>query len=170
MTEQKRRETLEESLKALPIVEYQWMDAEELEFSQKVRYICRTECPRYGKSWSCPPAVGSVEECRKRCLEFQELFVFSTVAEVMDLENMEEVLKSKTGHERIIRKIRDIFRPYFGEILALSGGGERFLLYLRGLYLSGRSMPPSGGNASLYRRLRNCGSRPCGKGRDHVYE
>ena len=121
MIEQKRRETLEESLKALPIVEYQWMDAEELEFSQKVRYICRTECPRYGKSWSCPPAVGSVEECRKRCLEFQELFVFSTVAEVMDLENMEEVLKSKTGHERIIRKIRDIFRPYFGEILALSG-------------------------------------------------
>ena len=125
MTEGKRKKELEEKLKAFPIVEYQWMDAADLEFSEKVRYICETECPRYGKSWSCPPGVGSVEECRERCMEFQKLFVFSTVAEVKDSENMEEVLKSQAGHERIVRRLRQIFRPYFDGILALSGDSCR---------------------------------------------
>lgn len=121
MTEGRIREELEERIRDLPIVEYQWMDVHSMDFSQKVRHICQSECPRYGKSWSCPPGVGSVEECRERCMQFQELFIFSTVAEVSDIENMDEVLESRKEHEKMIREIRGMFQPYFEEILALSG-------------------------------------------------
>ena len=121
MLKKNLRDALEEKLMELPVVEYQWMETDQIEFSEKVRYICRTECPRYGKSWSCPPGVGSVEECRERCRKYSEAFVFTTVAEVADAENLEEVFRSKAGHEEITRQIRQIFAPCFEEILALSG-------------------------------------------------
>ena len=59
------RELLERQLTQLPIVEYLFFETEELTFTPKVRLVCETDCPRYGASWACPPAVGTVEECRE---------------------------------------------------------------------------------------------------------
>lgn len=105
----RKRQKLEESLLDLPIVQYAWVDIEEIEFSEKVRHICRTECPRYGTSWSCPPAVGTVEECRKRCEEYSGAFVFTTMAEVHDAADLQETLATRSQHEEVTREIRKIF-------------------------------------------------------------
>lgn len=59
-----------------PVCQYMVLDAAEIPFSEKVRHICRTECGRYGKSWSCPPGVGEVEECRQKCLQYEKALVF----------------------------------------------------------------------------------------------
>ena len=56
------REAFEEKLAALPIAQYAFFETTELEFSERIRTVCRTECPRYGKSWACPPGVGTVDE------------------------------------------------------------------------------------------------------------
>ena len=48
------QEILEEKLAELPLYCYQFFDPQELEFSQRVRWICEHECPMYGKSWACP--------------------------------------------------------------------------------------------------------------------
>ena len=61
-----KREWLEAKLAELPLYQYAFVRTSELTFSDRVRYICRTECPMYGKSWACPPAVGELEECRSR--------------------------------------------------------------------------------------------------------
>lgn len=114
------KQELEEKLLELPIVQYAWVEIGEIEFSEKVRHICRTECPRYGTSWSCPPAVGTVEECRERCEAYSGAFVFTTIAEVNDAENMEETLATRAGHEAVTREIRGIFETYFHSTLALS--------------------------------------------------
>lgn len=53
------REKIEATLSAYPVCEYAFVKPKELPFRDEVRYICRTECPRYGTSWSCPPAVGT---------------------------------------------------------------------------------------------------------------
>jgi predicted metal-binding protein len=114
------REKLETWLARFPIFEYTQIRREDLSFLEQVRYICRTECPQYGKSWSCPPAVGSVEECRARCSAFSEGFLFSTIAEVDDIENMEASLATRMEHENITRQIRDFFRESYKEVLTLS--------------------------------------------------
>ena len=62
------RTWLESRLAELPLYQYAFVRTSELVFSERVRYICRTECPMYGKSWACPPAVGEVEACTARCL------------------------------------------------------------------------------------------------------
>ena len=56
------KELLEQQLSELPLYTYFYIDPAQLEFSDRIRYICQEECPRYGKSWACPPGVGSVAE------------------------------------------------------------------------------------------------------------
>ena len=58
------RELLAAQLADLPIAQFEFFSTEELEFSPRIRQVCQQECPRYGQTWACPPAVGTVEECR----------------------------------------------------------------------------------------------------------
>ncbi len=111
---------LEAQIAAYPVCEYAFIDLREIPYSDQVRYICETECPQYGKSWSCPPAVGTVEECRKRCGRFTGGFLFTTIAEVSDAGDMEETLPTRLWHEEITRKIRALFLEQCGSVLVLS--------------------------------------------------
>jgi len=114
------RQKLEIQITEFPICEYAFIKTEDISFLEQVRYICKTECPQYGKSWSCPPAVGTVEECRERCSRFREGFVFTTVAEVEDITNMEATLATRMEHEEITRQVRDLFQRECEEVLTLS--------------------------------------------------
>ena len=82
-------EEIEEFICQYPVYQYAFFPPEEIEFSFRVRWICEKECERYNSTWACPPAVGSVEECRKRC-SYRECFLFSTIAEVSDVINFEK--------------------------------------------------------------------------------
>lgn len=121
MINEAMRKRIEEGLPALPVVQYAWLESCELPFSERVREICKKECPRYGTSWACPPGVGTVEECRAACAGYEGAFVFTTAAEVSDIENMEETLGTRRGHEEVTGEIRALFRDCELETLALSG-------------------------------------------------
>ena len=97
------QEKIEEGLTQFPICEYAFINIADITFLDQVRYICKTECPQYGKSWSCPPAVGTVEECKKRCSQYTGGLIFTTIAEVNDIANMEETLATRMEHEKITR-------------------------------------------------------------------
>ena len=103
------RELLESQLAELPLLQYEFIDAPELVFSERIRHICETECPMYGKSWACPPGVGTVEECRERCLSFDKALMITTVTEVSDIADIEETLATRGPHEEITREVRDLF-------------------------------------------------------------
>lgn len=114
------QEKLEQQITEYPVCEYAFIDPKDIAFLEQVRYICETECPQYGKSWSCPPAVGTVPECQKRCSIFTGGFLFTTIAEVNDIANMEETLATRMEHEEITRHIRDLFKEQCEEIQVLS--------------------------------------------------
>lgn len=114
------REELEQELLQYPIMQYAFLKTDQVSFLQRVRDICKNECPRYGTSWSCPPAVGTVEECRERCHQFEKVFVFTTIAEVSDIMNLEETLATRMEHEEITREVTEIFQKHFGPTLTLS--------------------------------------------------
>lgn len=114
------REKLEQQIAAYPVCEYAFIDPGDISFLENVRHICRTECPQYGRSWSCPPAVGTVEECRERCRQYTGGFIFTTIAEVTDIANMEETLATRMEHEEITRQIRDLFLKQCERLQVLS--------------------------------------------------
>ena len=84
---------IEEFITQFPIYQYTFLKTEDVEFNDKVRAICKKECPRYGKSWSCPPAVGSVDKCREICRKYPYVLLFSSVAEVPDYSDFDALLK-----------------------------------------------------------------------------
>ncbi len=112
--------TIESKILEFPLMQYEWISPSELVFKEEVRQICRQECPMYGKSWSCPPAVGTVEECKEQCLQYQGVFLFTTIAEVSDISNMEETLQTRFEHEKITRSIGKLFQESGADVKLLS--------------------------------------------------
>ena len=104
------RELLEEKLSELPLYIYDFVDPKELEFSSRIRWICENECPMYGKSWACPPGVGTVDHCKGKCLSFENCLLISTIVEVADITNIEETLATRPEHEAVTNEVRDIMR------------------------------------------------------------
>ena len=114
------RALLEEQLAGLPLYIYQFMDPASLEFSQRVRYICRTECPMYGKSWACPPGVGEVEVCRSKCMSYKNCLLVGTIVEVADIADLEATLATRSDHEALTNEIRELMRQQGVEPYVLS--------------------------------------------------
>ena len=114
------RQAVEAQLCELPISQYAWIDPRQIEFSERIRYVCEQECTMYGKSWACPPAVGSVAECREKVLSYPAGLVFTTLTEVEDIADLEATLATRAPHEQITRQVRDILRQYASDVLTLS--------------------------------------------------
>lgn len=112
--------SFEQKLAQLPLFQYSFMKSEELTFSDRVRTICETECPRFGTTWACPPAVGPVETCKARCLSYPELLMISTVTEVRDIADMDECLSTSKEHEAIAYEVAQLLKEQGCEVLVLS--------------------------------------------------
>ena len=113
-------EKLETQLAELPLYFYGCIDPKTLEFSDRIRYICASECPMCNKTWACPPAVGEVAECKNRCLQYENCLMVGTITEVSDIANIEEALATRPAHEEITNQVREMFRAQGVEPYILS--------------------------------------------------
>ena len=104
------RELLEEKLSELPLYIYDIFSPTELEFNDRIRWICENECLMYGRSWACPPAVGTVAECKEKCLRYENCLLISTIVEVADIADIKETLDTRHDHEKLTNQVRDILR------------------------------------------------------------
>ena len=111
---------LEQQLSELPLYTYFYITPEQLEFSDRIRYICEAECPRYGKSWACPPGVGSVEACKAKCLDYQECLVIGTITECKDIADIDETLATRPDHEALTDQVAQLLRDMGAEPYILS--------------------------------------------------
>ena len=114
------RELLAQQLCALPIVQYEFFETSDLLFSDRVRHICRTECPQYGKSWACPPGVGTLEACRERCLRYPHALLITTMAETCDIADIAATLATRAPHEEVTHQVNALVRAQGAETYVLS--------------------------------------------------
>ena len=103
-------ELLEQQLSELPLYIYDFFDPRELEFSSRIRWICENECPMYGKSWACPPGVGTVDCCRQVCMAYDHCLLISSIVEVRDIADMEETLATRPDHEALTEQVRELMK------------------------------------------------------------
>ena len=67
------------------VFQYGFVDTADIRFSQEVRGMCAVNtCRQYGKTWACPPAIGTVEECRARVQRYDRMLVFSVKYDLED--------------------------------------------------------------------------------------
>ena len=113
-------EKFEEFISQYPIYEYRLLDTNDIQIQERVRIICRQECERYGSTWACPPGVGTLSACEKRIRSYPFGMFFSSVAEVSDVLNMEEMLATRQEHEKLTTQVGDYIRKQGYEIFILS--------------------------------------------------
>ena len=114
------KELLAEKLSELPLYTFDFINPKMLEFSQRIRWICQNECPMYGKSWACPPGVGSVRNCEGKCKGYDNCLMIATITEVEDIADMEQTLATRPEHEEITNQVRDMMRSMAVEPYILS--------------------------------------------------
>lgn len=61
-----------------------------------------------------------MEECQEKCLSYKECFLFSTIALVSDVVNMEETLATRGEHEEVTASIEKFIRSQETDCMALS--------------------------------------------------
>lgn len=140
-------EKFEEFISQYPVYEYRLLDTEGLHTRERVRIICREECERYGTTWACPPAVGTLDECAEKIHSYEKAVFFSSVAEVSDALNMEETLATRRAHEELT-----------GEIAAFlkNEGYETYILSTESCDICGQCTYPQGQPCRYPERMHPC--------------
>lgn len=84
--------------------------AKDLKFLKEVRDMCVVDkCGRYNKSWTCPPACGTLEESREKAQQYSWGIVLQTTAEMEDEFDGEAI-------EEASEKQRERFLNYCGRV------------------------------------------------------
>lgn len=110
--------------KELGIHQFAFLKTSDLVFTEGVRSLCEmNSCGQYGKTWACPPGVGTLEECKEKVLKFENLFVFTTKHELEDSFDFEGMEKGKAKHNEICPAIAELFQQNFESLLILSAEG-----------------------------------------------
>lgn len=87
------------------------LDMDSLVFRQEVRDMCSADlCRSYGKSWSCPPAVGSLERIAERTAKYDSGIVVQTSGDLENNFDMESIRRIMADHKKkfdtFIRQVR----------------------------------------------------------------
>lgn len=127
---------LEENLAELPLYGYFFIDPHSLEFSDRIRWICQNECPMYGRTWACPPGVGEVAVCKKKCLSYENCLMIVTVTEVADITDIQETLATRPEHEEVTNAVAALMEEQGVKPYVLST--EACAICARCAYLDGR--------------------------------
>ena len=96
----------------------------DVNFSHEVRKMCEADvCRKYGRTWACPPAVGTIEECRDKCRRYRTLLLFSRKREIEDSFDFEGMEEAAREFKRAARKFEALIKPRFSHYLMLSNEG-----------------------------------------------
>ena len=98
----------EEQLRAAGISSANVIDPAAITFGQEIRDICaRNACGNYDRTWACPPAQGSVEECRARVLAYGHALVFQTVYPLEDSYDYEGMMEGHASFKKVCDALFD---------------------------------------------------------------
>ena len=96
---------------------YKKIPPEEIVFYSELRDLCAmNRCGCYGKTWASPPATGTFEECRERCLPFSDAVLFCasyTLEDDFDYDGM------MAGHRRFKQLCDDLWKDTCKENLPM---------------------------------------------------
>ncbi|MCL1804568.1 MAG: DUF2284 domain-containing protein [Clostridiales bacterium] len=115
---------LSDKLRNAGVYEYGIVDSRDVEYRTDVRAMCEEDkCHRYAKSWACPPAIGTVDECRDRAWSYDKMLVFSRKFDLEDSYDFEGIREAMKGFKGLAEKLDEELRSVFKEYLILSNEG-----------------------------------------------
>ena len=115
---------LEQQLKEAGFFQHGIADTADIRFSQEVRAMCEVNtCRKYGTTWACPPAVGTVEECKERIQQYEKMLVFTGKYDLEDSFDFEGMMASAKQFAMSCRSFDTAVKPYLHQYLMLANEG-----------------------------------------------
>ena len=99
------------------------LDPKKLRTLPEVRDMCASgRCRRYDRSWSCPPACGTLEEAEKSIHHYCCGILVQTTAQLEDDFDVESMDAAEARHKAGFLTLAEIFRAEIPDCLPLSAG------------------------------------------------
>ena len=106
------------------IHEYKVISTQAIPFSPAVAEACaRNACGRYGKKWTCPPGVGTLEELERKIKARPYAAVFTCKYDIEDSFDFEGMREGQKQAKRVFRAVTDEMRAAGESFLALGNEG-----------------------------------------------
>lgn len=104
--------------------EWGLIPVEGLLFEEEIRRICEGNgCRNYGKSWACPPAVGTLQECRERCAQYEHMLLVSCRYAIEDSFDFEGMAEAGKQFKQLTERFDTMLRGETERFLLLSNEG-----------------------------------------------
>lgn len=101
-----------------------YLDASQIRCYPEVRKTCEgNACGNYDKTWTCPPGVGTLEECRERLMAFDKMLLFSKKYELEDEFDFEGMGGGLLDFKKTVAVFDSKIRPVLKEFILLSNEG-----------------------------------------------
>lgn len=95
-----------------------------LQYYPEVRKICEgNTCRNYGKSWACPPAVGTLSECQARVNRYDTMLLLSRVFALEDSFDFEGMTEGLHSFKQTVDRFGQLLQPHLSAYLLLSNEG-----------------------------------------------
>lgn len=118
-----KEKVIEKITREFPIHQWGVIETCSMEFHPEVREICEgNACGCYGKTWTCPPALGTYEECKAKCLSFEKAFVYTGKYDLEDSYDFEGMMDAKEQFMNMSLKIRKVWKEAIGECTMYGNG------------------------------------------------
>ena len=102
------------------------MDPRQLEVRADVRQMCAADrCGAYGRNWTCPPAVGTLEACRARLGQYRRGLLVQTVGHMAKPIDSRCYRETERRHNEHFSALAAEVRRGHPDALCLGAGGCR---------------------------------------------
>ena len=99
------------------------LDPATIELREEVRAMCASgKCRMYGRSWSFPPACGTLEELRARISGYREGILVQTVGQLEDSMDGEGMMEAEAQHKAHFSDMHDLLLQDYPDLLAIGAG------------------------------------------------
>ena len=97
--------------------------ADALIFREEVRAMCHVDrCRSYGKTWTCPPACGTLEEMREKVSAYQEGILVETIGKMEDEFDFESISQASALHKKRFETLIDALHERGWQLLPMGAG------------------------------------------------
>ncbi|MGN0493010.1 MAG: DUF2284 domain-containing protein [Acutalibacteraceae bacterium] len=93
-------------------------------FHAELRAACEANsCGNYGKCHTCPPLVGTAEECIKKASAYKKIIVFQKIYTIEDSYDFYGMVEAQKQFCDVMYKVADTARDIFENPFILGAGG-----------------------------------------------
>lgn len=101
-----------------------FIDTQDLLFYPEIREICEgNTCRNYGATWACPPAIGTLDECKKRVMQYEKMLLFSIKYDLEDSFDFEGMHNAMFSFKDSVDAFDEKLKEFLADYLLLSNEG-----------------------------------------------